>query len=139
MAPGRVVTLAGILTLGALGAALAPPPQPSTAYRFQEIRAGIYSAVGTGTLNVGSNSAVVVNRDDVLVVDSHITPEAARVMLKEIRTLTDKPVRFLVNTHFHFDHTDGNQVFGPEVQIIGHDFTRRKLAGDFLRTSPARV
>ncbi len=102
------------------------------AYRFQQIRPDIYSAVGTGTLNVGSNSAVIVNRDDVLIVDSHITPEAARVMLREIKTITDKPVRFLVNTHFHVDHTDGNQAFGPDVEIIGHEFTRRKIAGDFL-------
>jgi cyclase len=107
-----------------------PPAGP--AYKFQEIKPGVYSALGTGALNVGSNSAVIVNADDVLVVDSHITPEAARVMLREIKTITDKPVRFLVNTHFHFDHTDGNQVFGPTVDILGHEFTYRKLAGDFL-------
>jgi glyoxylase-like metal-dependent hydrolase (beta-lactamase superfamily II) len=128
----RFVTLAAILFLAALAVAFAPQPTPSTAYKFQQIQPGIYSAIGTGILNVGSNSAVIVNRDDVLVVDSHITPEAARVMLREIKTITDKPVRFLVNTHFHFDHTDGNQVFGPDVEIVAHDFTRRKLAGDFL-------
>ncbi|HEY7059349.1 MAG TPA: MBL fold metallo-hydrolase [Vicinamibacterales bacterium] len=134
MSTGRIVNLLGVLAAAAIAAAAGAPRahQPTQAYRFQEIRPGIYSALGTGTLNVGSNSAVIVNADDVLVVDSHITPEAARVMLQEIRTLTDKPVRFLVNTHFHFDHTDGNQVFGPGVDIIGHEFTRRKLAGDFL-------
>jgi glyoxylase-like metal-dependent hydrolase (beta-lactamase superfamily II) len=132
MRHSRIVTLAAILLLAALAVALAPQQAPSTAYRFQEVQPGIYSAIGTGILNVGSNSAVVVNKDDVLVVDSHITPEAARVMLREIKSITDKPVRFLVNTHFHFDHTDGNQVFGPDVQIVAHDFTRRKLAGDFL-------
>jgi glyoxylase-like metal-dependent hydrolase (beta-lactamase superfamily II) len=105
---------------------------PQTAYRFQQIVPGVYSAIGTGTLNVGSNSAVVVNADDVLIVDSHISPESARVMLKEIKTITDKPVRFLVNTHFHFDHTNGNQVFGPPVEVIGHSFTRAKLLGDVM-------
>src|SRR5690349_3409086 len=132
MRRSRIVTLAAILLLAALAVALPRQQAPSTAYRFQEVQPGIYSAIGTGILNVGSNSAVVVNKDDVLVVDSHITPEAARVMLREIKSITDKPVRFLVNTHFHFDHTDGNQVFGPDVQIVAHDFTRRKLAGDFL-------
>jgi len=129
----RLLTAIGFCAATGLGLAFVQQPAaPTTAYRFQEIRPGIYSAIGTGTLNVGSNSAVIVNTDDVVVVDSHITPEAARVMLREIHTLTDKPVRFLVNTHFHFDHTDGNQVFGPGVDIIGHEFTRRKLAGDFL-------
>ena len=98
---------------------------PQTAYRFQQIVPGVYSAIGTGTLNVGSNSAVVVNGDDVLIVDSHISPESARVMLKEIKTITDKPVRFLVNTHFHFDHTNGNQVFGPPVVARSRTGSRR--------------
>src|SRR5689334_15269379 len=93
----------------------AQAPPPAAAYRFQQIREGIYSAIGTGSMNVGSNSAVIVNRDDVVVVDSHISPESARAMLTEIKTLTDKPVRFVVNTHFHYDHTNGNQVFAPAV------------------------
>ena len=130
----RLATLALLLSMGALGIfARAQAPAAGPAYKFQEIKPGIYSAVGTGTLNVGSNSAVIVNQDDVLVVDSHITPEAARVMLREIKTISDKPVKLLVNTHFHFDHTDGNQVFGPDVLIFGHEFTRKKLAGNFLQ------
>jgi cyclase len=129
----RLITLFALVSIGSLGIlARSQAPASGAAYKFQEIKPGIYSAIGTGTLNVGSNSAVIVNQDDVLIVDSHITPEAARVMLREIKTITDKPVRFLVNTHFHFDHTDGNQVFGPDVLIFGHDFTRNKLAGDFL-------
>jgi cyclase len=132
----RVVLTVMLLAAGAFAAAgrsQTPGSVPSgPAYTFQQIQPGIYSALGTGVLNVGSNSAVIVNSSDVLVVDSHITPEAARVMLQEIKTITDKPVRFLINTHFHFDHTDGNQVFGPDVSIIGHEFTRAKLAGDFL-------
>ena len=125
-----VLALAAVGVLGVL--VRTQPASPQAAYRFQQIQPDVYSAVGTGTLNVGSNSAIIVNTDDVLIVDSHITPEAARVMLRELKTITDKPVRFLVNTHFHFDHTDGNQVFGPDVAIIGHEFTRKKLAGDFL-------
>jgi glyoxylase-like metal-dependent hydrolase (beta-lactamase superfamily II) len=83
-------------------------------------------------MNVGSNSAVIVNRDDVVIVDSHISPESGRAMLQELKAITDKPVRFLVNTHFHYDHTNGNQAFPAGVDIIGHEFTRRKLTGDIL-------
>ena len=101
------------------------------AYKFTEIVPGIYSAIGTGTMNVGSNSAVIVNKDDVLIVDSHISPESGRAMLQELKAITDKPVRTLIDTHFHYDHTNGNQAF-PGVDIIGHEFTRRKLTGPIL-------
>jgi cyclase len=128
------IRFAFVLVLVALGGLAFHAQTPSSAaYRFQQIAPGIYSAIGTGTVNVGSNSAVIVNRDDVLIVDSHISPESARVMLQELKTITDKPVRFLVNTHFHYDHTNGNQLFVPGVEIIGHEFTRRKLTGDVLQ------
>ena len=107
-------------------------PPPGAAYRFVEIQPGIYCALGTGTLNVGSNSAVIVNDEDVVIVDSHITPASAQAMLDELKRITTKPVRFLVNTHFHFDHANGNQVFAPQVEIIGHEFTREKLLGDVV-------
>jgi cyclase len=108
---------------------------PAAAYRFQQIAPGVYSAIGTGTLNAGSNSAVIVNRDDVMIVDSHMTPEAARAMLTELKPISDKPVRFLVNTHFHYDHTNGNQVFGAAVDIIGHEYTRARMsAAGYMQT-----
>jgi glyoxylase-like metal-dependent hydrolase (beta-lactamase superfamily II) len=95
----RLGLLLAVLGLGGLVfQAQTPPPQAT--HKFTQIVPGVYSAIGTGTPNVGSNSAVIVNQDDVLVVDSHISPESARVLLKELKTLTDKPVRFLVNTHF---------------------------------------
>jgi cyclase len=100
---------------------------PATAHTFTRIAPGVYSAIGSGTLNAGSNSAVIVNEQDVVVVDSHMTPESGRVLLQEIKTLTDKPVRLLIDTHFHYDHTDGNQAFSPVADIIGHEYTRARL------------
>lgn len=127
----RVVAPA--FALIALAVALrAQAPPAATAYRFHQIAPGVYSGFGTGAVNAGSNTAVIVNQEDVLVVDAHMTPEAARVMLKELKTITDKPVRFVVNTHFHYDHTNGNQVFAPVADIIGHDYTRKRLTGDIL-------
>jgi cyclase len=123
---------AAILLLAGGLAFHAQTPPPQAAYRFQQIAPGIYSAIGTGSMNVGSNSAVIVNQDDVLIVDSHISPESGRAMLQELKAITDKPVRFLVNTHFHYDHVNGNQAFPPAIDIIGHEFTRRKLTGDIL-------
>ena len=124
------VVLAGIVVSALVFHAQTPAPQ--AAYKFTEIVPGIYSAIGTGTMNVGSNSAVIVNQDDAIVVDSHISPESGRALLRELKAITDKPVRFLINTHFHYDHANGNQAFGPAVDIVGHEFTRRKLTGDIL-------
>ena len=124
------LVLAGI-AVSALGFH-AQVPAPAAAYKFTEIVPGVYSAIGTGSMNVGSNSAVIVNKDDVVIVDSHISPESGRAMLQELNAITDKPVRYLIDTHFHYDHTSGNQAFPPGVEIIGHEFTRRKLTGDIL-------
>ena len=46
-----------------------------------------------------------------------------------MKTLTNKPVKYVVDTHYHYDHAFGNQVFGPDVTIIGHDTARRRLNG----------
>src|SRR5689334_1265468 len=108
--------------------------QPSgLSHTFTQIAPGIYSAVGTATSFAGSNSAVIVNDSDVIVVDSHMTPESGRALLRDIKTITDKPVRLLIDTHFHYDHANGNQVFAPIVDIIGHEYTRQRLAGDILQ------
>jgi len=105
---------------------------------FEKITDGVYLALGNG---VGGNSIVVINDRDVLVVDSRSNPEEARALVAGIKTLTDKPIRFVVNTHYHFDHTQGNQIFGPDVLIIGSEFTRHQLLSNPLnqrtvRTSP---
>jgi len=97
-------------------------------FEFTEIVPGVYQARGVGDLVVGSNSSVVVNDEEVLLVDSHITPAAATELLEELRTLTDKPVKYVVNTHWHFDHAHGNQVFPPDVEIISHEATRAVIA-----------
>lgn len=114
---------------GAGGAVPAGTAHEGKAFRFNQVRDGVYHAVGTGSLSVVGNSTVLVNDADVTVIDDHVSPAAAYVLLQEIRDLTDKPVRDVINTHFHYDHSHGNQVFGPGVDIIGHEFTRDMLVG----------
>src|SRR5438445_4742147 len=99
------------------------------AYRFNKVADGVYHAVGTGTLAVVGNSSVIVNDDDVIVVDDHVSPAAAWVLLEELKDIRSKPVRAVINTHFHFDHAHGNQIFDKDVAIIGHEFTREMLTG----------
>jgi len=101
--------------------------QKTKAYKFNKVRDDVYHAVGTGALTVGSNSAIIINDSDVTLVDSHISPAAAWVLLDELKSITPKPVRYVINTHFHYDHSHGNQIFGNDVEIIGHEFTRDTL------------
>ena len=95
-------------------AAQRPRPAGTTfsgkAFRFNKVKDGVYHAVGTGALTVVGNSTVLVNDRDVIVVDDHVSPAAAWVLLEEIKSITDKPVTTVVNTHFHFDHAHGNQI-----------------------------
>jgi glyoxylase-like metal-dependent hydrolase (beta-lactamase superfamily II) len=63
----------------------------------------------------------------VVLVDDGTTPAAARAFLEDIKLITNKPVIAVVNTHFHYDHTDGNSVFAPDVQIIGHEYVRNAI------------
>ena len=99
------------------------------AFRFNKVAEGVYHAVGTGALTVVGNSSVIVNTDDVIIVDDHVSPAAAWVLVDEIKTITNKPVRTVINTHFHYDHAHGNQIFDKDVAIIGHEFTREMLLG----------
>jgi cyclase len=127
---GATVSLWTLVALGTIAGAqnVTPPP----AHRFIKVAEDVYAAVGNGTIQTQDTVAVVVNRDDVLLVDTNITPEATRRLVSDIRTLTDKPIRYVVNTHWHYDHTDGNQVFGPEVRIIGHENTRQTILAGVL-------
>jgi len=106
----------------------------SKAFTFTEVVPGVYHAVGTGNLAVGCNASVIVNADDVIVVDTNLSPGAAWALRDELKAITPKPVRYVVNTHWHWDHAHGNQIYGPDVTVIGHDYTRAKLAaGDSTR------
>jgi glyoxylase-like metal-dependent hydrolase (beta-lactamase superfamily II) len=130
----RVLVLGLLVVAGASAMAARqasqPPRQP--AHRFQRIAEGVYAAMATGTVNTVSNSAVIVNDDDVVVVDSHATPAAARALIDDIKTLTPKPVRYVIDTHYHWDHAHGNQAFGPDVTLIGHEFVRQMLLTNTL-------
>ena len=64
-----------------------------------------------------------------MLVDPGISAAAATTFIADVKTLTPKPVKYVVDTHYHYDHAFGNQVFGPDVTIIGHDTTRRRLNG----------
>ena len=76
------------------------------------------------------NSVVIVNDNDVLVFDTNTRPSSARLILAEIRKITDKPVRYVVNSHWHPDHWSGNEVYShafPGLETIASEQTRQYM------------
>ena len=146
------------LAAALIGASLAAPawaqsgPQarPAELFDLQKVGDGVYAALAKPRTPINCNAAVVVLDDAVLVVDTHSRPSSARALIAQIRTITDKPVRFAVNTHFHWDHAQGNHAypvaFPKQVSIIASEATRenlRTLGGgrlkDQLASTPGQI
>lgn len=71
-----------------------------------------------------ANAGVVVTQEGVVVIDTTTSPATARQLLERIRTVTDQPIRYVINTHYHGDHTYGNPVFKAEgAELIGSKLT----------------
>src|SRR4029077_8564287 len=102
-------------------------PIVSGAHRFEKVAEGVYYATASGTMTVGANSPIIVTDTEAMGIDCEMTPAAARALVADLKAITDKPVRYVVDSHYHYDHAFGNQVFGPEVQIIRHENTRKRL------------
>ena len=83
-------------------------------------------------MTVGSNSPIIVTDTEAIVIDSEITPAAARALVADLKAITDKPVRYVIDSHYHYDHAHGNQVFTRDAQVIGHDNTRRRMLTNVL-------
>ena len=126
--------------LSLLIAVLLQAPTPALtgkAYKFEKIAEGVYYATATGSMVTGSNNVAIVGSRDVLVIDTGTTPAAARAFIEDLKLVTTKPVRYVVNTHFHYDHTDGNQVYAGKADIIAHEYVRQAIQTlDVLHREP---
>ena len=84
----------------------------------------LFTTSSYGDVGMCGNSVAILSDDGALVFDSTALPETAAKVLAEIRKLTGKPVRYLVNSHWHWDHWGGNQVYRsefPGLDIITHE------------------
>ena len=89
----------------------------------------------------GGNIGVSVGADGILIVDDQFAPLADKIKAA-LKTLGEGKLKFVLNTHWHGDHTGGNVQFGPDAPIIAHDNVRRRLATEqksefFKHTTPA--
>jgi cyclase len=115
-----------VLACAAASGAAAQPDKQETPNSPGKLAEGVYARIVSPDSNAVANAGFVVLDHFVLVFDTHFTPEAGRDLLAQIRSVTGKPVRFVVNSHFHPDHTHGNQAF-PGAQEISSTETRRLI------------
>src|SRR5262249_40553000 len=100
--------------------ALAPQPESDALpFTLKPLGHNAYAAIGGP--KAGANAGFVIGDDGVLVVDTFESADAAKALLSEIRKLTPLPVKYVVNTHCHLDHTGGNRVFqDASAAVIAH-------------------
>ena len=117
--------LVGATSINALDSVQASPQKVA-------IADGVYQFLSPdiGGIEVDGNSIAIVNQSDVLVFDTNVLPSSAQAVLGELRKITDKPVRYVVNSHWHPDHWDGNEVYAkkfPNLEIIASEDSRRLM------------
>jgi glyoxylase-like metal-dependent hydrolase (beta-lactamase superfamily II) len=127
--------------MGVLAGALAAADVRQKPFEILTLAEGVYGFVWTEPLPelVEGNALFIVNDHDVVVVDTSNFPSSARRMVAELRKLTDKPVRYVVNTHWHDDHHGGNFVYReawPAVEFIGHRDTRVDILNKSYASRP---
>ena len=119
------------IIIGCLAAASAFAQQDFSKVQIETIPVanGVYMLVGSG-----GNIGLSVGQDGAFLIDDQYAPLTDKI-IKAISAVTDQPVRFLINTHWHYDHTGGNENIGKGGTIIvAHDNVRKRLAkGQFMK------
>ena len=128
----RLSALTCALGASSLSAQLAPASVNTSDRSTVRLADGVYVIHHPDAPNgfPQGNTLVVIGDSSVLVVDSNYLPSTAREDIAQIREWTDKPVRFLVNTHWHYDHTLGNDPYAnafPGLTIIEHSATAEEM------------
>jgi len=128
------VTMVAVLVVTSIALGRGQAPGGGKAYRFEKIGDGVFFATGTGLMTTMSNSMVIVNPDHLMLIDTSVTPAAARALVAQIKEeISPRPIKYVFNSHYHFDHAHGNQIFGDDVEIIGHEYIRQMHQSNVLQ------
>ena len=99
-----------------------PVPKAEDDFQIVKVADGVYAAIAKSGGLASGNAGFVIGNDGVLIFDTFSTPAAIEELISEIQTLTKLPIKYAVNSHYHLDHTGGNQVLVARgVPIIAHD------------------
>ncbi len=117
--------------LGIILLAAVPPLAAEELFELKPVADGVYAAIAKPATKVNCNGAVILLDDGVMVVDTFSKPSAARALMEQIKSVTPKPVKYVVDTHFHWDHYYGNEVYlgawPAGVEIISSEATRQNI------------
>jgi glyoxylase-like metal-dependent hydrolase (beta-lactamase superfamily II) len=111
-------------------------PGGDARFDFRRVADGVHVTVAAPAYKVNSNTAIIESDDGAVIVDTHSKPSAARVIVDRLRDITARPVRYVVNTHFHWDHWHGNEVYPapyPGAEIITNQLTREAMVKKGLK------
>jgi cyclase len=110
----------------------AAPSSDINLFNLEKVANGVYFAQARPQTIINCNAAVFVRSKDVVVVDAHSKPSAGASLIAQIkREITEKPVRYVINTHFHWDHTQGNHAYrltGEKVDFISTAATKQLMS-----------
>jgi cyclase len=122
----RTSVLALLLASAPLAAHAQKPDFSKVQVKATKVAGQVYVIEDVTPEFSGGNVGVSVGPDGIVLIDDKFAPLAPKIEAA-LRTISDKPVRFIVNTHYHGDHSDGNAVFGQKSTIIAHENTRKRL------------
>src|SRR5579871_2544512 len=126
-----VIRLSGIaVCLAGLGLVWSQAQQQPAPLTMEKVSANLYVIIGDG-----GNVAVMPTNEGVLVVDDKFERDAPQIMEK-IKSVSDKPVKYVLNTHQHGDHTGGNQKLLPVAEIIIHENARKNMVAGKMAGVP---
>src|SRR5437879_3937975 len=123
----RILLIAPIILAIAFGSSLpqsvsADVPKAEDDFQIVKVADGVYAAIAKSGGLASGNAGFVIGDDGVLVFDTFFTPAAIEELVSEIESLTKLPIKYAVNSHYHLDHTGGNQVLVERgVPIVAHD------------------
>jgi cyclase len=131
---GSMLAGASILELAwhrAAWARAVAPGSSANLFDIQKVADGIYFARARPQAMINSNAGIFVRSKDIVVVDAHSKPSAAAALIAQIkREVSPKPVRYVINTHFHWDHTQGNHAYrmtGEKIDFIASATTKQLM------------
>jgi glyoxylase-like metal-dependent hydrolase (beta-lactamase superfamily II) len=107
-------------------------PGLPTLFDIEKVADGVWAAVARAETLLNCNAAIFENSSDLLIVDTHSKPSAVISLVSQIRKeITSKPVRYVVNSHFHWDHSQGNPAYrriAPHADLVASEVTRNLIA-----------
>src|SRR5215510_1485047 len=124
----RPAILAAAVLLLSQSTSAQQPDWSKIEIKAEKVAGNVYMLYGVGGF-AGGNIGVSVGADGIALVDDQFEPLVPKIEAA-LKGISDKPVRFVINTHFHGDHTHGNKVFGTKSTVIAHDNVRKRMQAD---------